>query len=180
MSVLYSVIGRLGGVAAVAGGLLWVVKGGGILLTGVQLPAVFEAATLLSAVGVLGLRARLGERAGPLGKAGTLVACVAALSAGVAVVAPLTPFIAAAGFGPFLGLVLLGSDVLRAEIFRSPWHALPLAMGLGGPLAILSGGILALFGERLLEVPIVLLGLAWVLLGYAVLAVEGATVRRPA
>lgn len=174
------VIARPGGVAAVVGGLLWVVKGGGILLTGVQLPAVFEAATLLCAVGVLGLRARLGERAGPLGKAGALVASVAVVSAGVAVVVPLAPFIAVAGFGPFLGLVLLGSDVRRAGIFPPPWHALPLAIGLGGPLAILSGGVLALFGERLLEVPIVLIGLAWTLLGYAVLAVDATTVGRPA
>lgn len=41
---------------------------------------------------------------------------------------------------------------------------------------ILAGGGLALIGEKLLEIPIVLVGLAWMLLGYAVLVVKGATV----
>lgn len=40
---------RLGGLAAVAGGLMWVVKGGSILLTGQQPPVVFEAALPLFA-----------------------------------------------------------------------------------------------------------------------------------
>ena len=170
-------LARLGGLAAILGGLMWVVKGGGILLTGEQLPVVFEAAMPLFAVGLLGLHARLGERGGPLGKAGVLVAYAAMASAVVAFVTPLTPFIAAAGFGPFLGLVLLGSDILQARIFPPPWSALPLAMGLGAPLLILTGGVLALINERLLEIPIVLVGLAWILLGYAVLAVKGATVQ---
>ncbi len=86
---------------------------------------------------------------------------------------------AAAGFGPFLGLVLLGSATLRASVFPLPWSALPLAMGLGGPLLILAGGGLALMSERLLEIPIVLIGLAWMLLGYSVLVVKGATVQAP-
>jgi hypothetical protein len=93
--------------------------------------------------------------------------------------APLAPFYAAAGIGPFLGLVLLGSATLRARVFRPPWSALPLATGLGGPLLILAGGALALIGERLLEIPIVLVGLAWMLLGYSVLVVKGATVQAP-
>ena len=45
---------------------------------------------------------------------------------------------------------------------------------------ILAGGGLALMSERLLEIPIVLVGLAWMLLGYSVLAVEGTTVQAPA
>ena len=40
---------------------------------------------------------------------------------------------------------------------------------------ILAGGALALRSERLLEIPIVLVGLAWMLLGYSVLVVKGAT-----
>lgn len=54
-------------------------------------------------------------------------------------------------------------------------------MGIGGPLLILVvGGGLALINERLLEVPIVLVGLAWMLLGYAVLAVQNVTAQSPA
>lgn len=167
----------LGGLAAMVGGVMWVVKGGSIMLTGEQPPLLFEAAMPLFAVGLLGLDARLGGRAGPLGKAGVLVAYASLASAVVAFVTSLTPFIAAAGFGPFLSLVLLGSGTLQTRVFPSPWSVLPLAMGLGAPLLILVGGILALSNERLLEVPIVLVGLAWVLLGYSVLVVKGATVQ---
>ena len=171
---------RIGGLAAMVGGLLWVVKGGSILITGQQPPVVFEAALPLFALGLLGLRARLEGRGGPLGKAGVLVAYAALAAAALVFVAPLPPLYAVAGFGPFLGLVLVGAAILQAGVFRPPWSALPLAMGLGGPLLILAGGGLALMSERLLEVPIVLVGLAWMLLGYSVLVVSGATVQAPA
>ena len=110
----------MGGLAAMLGGLMWVVKGGGILLAGEQLPVVFEVAMPLFAVGLLGLHARLGGRGGPLGKVSVLVAYAAMASAVVAFMTSLTPFIATAGFGPFLGLVLLGSDILQARIFPRP------------------------------------------------------------
>ena len=171
---------RISGLAAMVGGLMWVVKGGSILLTGQQPPVVFEAALPLFAVGLLGLHARLEGRGGPLGKAGVLVAYAALVAAVLVLVAPLPPLYAVAGFGPFLGLVLIGSATLRARILPPPWSALPLAMGLGGPLLILAGGGLALMNERLLEIPIVLVGLAWMLLGYSVLVVSGATVQAPA
>jgi hypothetical protein len=170
---------RLGGLAAMVGGLMWVVKGGSILLTGQQPPVVFEAAMPLFAVGLLGLHARLDGRGGLLGKAGVLMAYAALASAAIVLVAPLAPFYALAGFGPFLGLVLLGSATPQARVFPPPWSALPLAMGLGSPLLILAGGGLALISERLLEIPIVLVGLAWMLLGYSVLAVKEATVQAP-
>jgi hypothetical protein len=170
-----------GGLAAITGGVLWVVKGVGILLTGEQLPLVFEAAMLLFALGLLGLHARLGGRASSLEKVGALVAYVSVVSAVVAIVAPLTPFIAVAGFGPLLGLVLLGIATLQTRIFPPPWSILPLVMGLGTPILILAGGgLLATINERLLEIPIVLVGLAWMLLGYSVLVVKSATVERPA
>ena len=160
-----------GGVASVIGGLMWILKGGSILLTGVQPPLVFETAMPLFAFGVAGLGARLGELKGPLGTAGVAVAYLAAACGAVAFLTDLAPFIAVAGFGPFLGLVLVGSAALRARTFPWPWSALPLAVGLGGPVMILAGGGLALIHERLLEVPIVIVGLAWVLLGYLVLFV---------
>jgi hypothetical protein len=170
---------RLGGVTAMAGGLMWVVKGGGILLTGQQPPVVFETAMPLFAVGLLGLHARLDGRGGRLGKAGVLVAYIALASAAIVLMAPLAPFLAVAGFGPFLGLVLLGSATLQARVFLPPWSALPLAMGLGGSLLILAGGGLAMISERLLEIPIVLVGLSWMLLGYLLLVVKGIAVQAP-
>ncbi len=106
---------------AKVGGLRWIVKGGSILITGQQPPVVFEAALPLFAVGLLGLHARLEGRGGPLGKAGVLVAYAALAAAGLVVlVAPLAPLYAVAGFGPFLGLVLMGSATLQARIFPHP------------------------------------------------------------
>lgn len=174
-----SALTRVGGLAAMVGGLLWVVKGGAILLTGHQPPVVFEAAMPLFAVGLLGLHARFDRRGGPLGTTGVLVAYAALASAVIALIMPLAPFIAVAGFGSFLGLVLLGSAALQARVFHPPWRALPLAMGLGGPILILAGGGLALISERLLEIPLVLVGLAWMLLGYAVLVVKNTTAQAP-
>jgi hypothetical protein len=171
---------RVGGLAAMVGGLLWIVKGGSILITGQQPPVVFEAALPLFALGLLGLHARLRGHGGPLGKAGILVTYAALAAAVLVLVAPLPSLYAVAGFGPFLGMVLLGSATLQAKVFPPLWSALPLAMGLGGALLILAGGGLALMSERLLEIPIVLVGLAWMLLGYSVLAVEGTTVKAPA
>ena len=171
---------RIGGLAAVVGGLMWLVKGRSILITGQQPPVVFEAALPLFALGLLGLHARLEGHGGSLGKAGVLVAYAALTAAALVLLAPLPPLYAVAGFGPFLGLVLVGAAILQAGVFRPPWSALPLAMGLGGPLLILAGGGLALMNERLLEIPIVLVGLAWMLLGYSVLVVSGATVQAPA
>lgn len=72
---------RLGGLAAMDGGLLWAVKGGAILLTDLQPPVVFEAAMPLFAVGLLRLHARLDGRGRPLGKARALVACATLSSA---------------------------------------------------------------------------------------------------
>ena len=111
---------RIGGLAAMVGGLLWVVKGGSILLTGWQPPVVFEAALPLFALGLLGLHARLEGRGGPLGKAGLLVAYAALAAAALVLVAPLPPLYVVAGFGPFLGLVLLGSAILQAKLFPRP------------------------------------------------------------
>lgn len=54
--------------------------------------------------------------------------------AALVLMTPLAPFYAVAGFGPFLGLVLVGSATLQARVFPSPWTALPLAMGLGTSL----------------------------------------------
>ena len=166
----------IGGLAAVVGELMWIVKGGSILITGQQPPVVFEAALPLFTVGLLGLHARLGGHGGPLGKAGVLVAYVALAAAALVLVAPLPSFYAVAGFGPFLGLVSLGSATLQAKNFSPPWSALPLAMGLSSPLLVLAEGILALMNERLLKITIVFVGLAWMLLGYSVLVVKGATV----
>ena len=189
-------LARWGGLAAMLGGVLWVFKGGAIMLTGEQPPVVFSAAQPLFAAGLVGLHARLGGRGGRLGRTGLLVAYVALLSALVALVgftlvpagwvpneamkgvSSVTEVLA--GFGTFLSLVLLGIATLRVKAMPAPWRALPLVMGVGAvPLILVGGILLELVNERLVELPIVLLGLAWMLLGYSVLVVKGATVEAP-
>jgi hypothetical protein len=189
-------LARWGGLAAMLGGVMWVVKGGAIMLTGEQPPVLFEAALPLFAVGLVGLHARLGGRGGRLGKTGVLLAYVALASALVVLVGwtlapagwvpdedsltPLTPFIVLAGLGPFVGLVLLGIATLRVKAMPAPWSALPLLMGTGAVPLMLVGGVLELVSERLVELPIVLLGLAWVLLGYSVWSGRNKAIQQPA
>jgi hypothetical protein len=178
------------------GGVLWVFKGGAIILTGEQPPVVFEAALPLFAVGLVGLHARLGGRGGRLGKTGLLLAYAALASALVVLVGStlvpagwvpnedsvtlLTPFIVLAGFGPFVGLVLLGIVTLRVKPMPAPFSALPLVMGVGAVPLMVVGGILELISERLFELPIVLLGFAWVLLGYSVWSGKDEAIQQPA
>jgi hypothetical protein len=177
------------------GGVMWVGKGGAIMLTGEQPPVLFSAAMPLFAVGLVGLHARLGGRGGRLGRAGLLLAYAALASALVVLVGstlapagwvpdedsvtPLTPFIVLAGFGPFVGLVLLGIATLRARAIPAPWSALPLVMGAGAVPLMLVGGVLGLVSERLFELPIVLLGFAWVLLGYSVWSGKDKAIQQP-
>ena len=194
--MLASRLARGGGLAAMLGGVLWVFKGGAIILTGEQPPLLFEAAPPLFAAGLVGLHARLGGRGGRLGRTGLLLAYAALASALVALVGltlgpagwvpkedsvtPLTPFIVLAGFGPFVGLVLLGIATLRVKAMPAPFSALPLVMGVGAVPLMLVGGVLELVSERLFELPIVLLGLAWVLLGYSVWSRKDKVIQHPA
>jgi hypothetical protein len=189
-------LARWGGLAAILGGVMWMLKGGAIILTGEQPPVVFEAALPLFAAGLVGLHARLGGRGGRLGRTGLLLAYAALVSALVVLVgstlAPgewvpneesvtsLTPFIVLAGFGPFAGLVLLGIATLRVKAMPAPWSALPLVMGAGVFPLMLVGGVFELVNERLFELPTVLLGFAWVLLGYSVWSGKDKGLQQPA
>lgn len=185
-------LAHVGGIGALLGGLMWVVKGGTIMLTGEQPPIVLEAGMFFFALGLVGLEARLEGRGGRLAKVGLLVAYVSAVSVLISsitgIFAPslipdedsatiLTPFIVLGGFGPFVGLVLMGVATLRVETTSTPWRVLPLAMGIGAIPLLIAGGVLALINERLFELPIVLLGLAWVVLGYSIWSGKGEMVR---
>ncbi len=78
---------------------------------------------------------------------------------------PQTPFpfnvtYFSASLAIFSGLVFLGIAVSRADVLPVRWRTLPLILGL---LALLPVWILAFIH---LEVPVVVLGAAWMLLGY--------------
>lgn len=183
---------RRAGWGAVIGGLLWLVKGSAILLTGVQPPYLFEAAPFFLGIGLWGLYFQMdrSER-GRLARAGAILALAAAVSALVQFWAELfapelvpqedtvtlvTPFVALAGLGVLGSAAFLGIAVWRTTALPRPW--LPLAI----PVAFLALMILFIFlegvsgetaaGDRLLEVPVVLLGVAWMWLGALVLRIR--------
>ncbi len=179
-------LARWGGVAAMLGGAFWIIKGGLIMLGGPD-PDLFVPAQLLFALGLLGLRARLAGNGGWPERAGGMLAYAAvALSAVNAPYSifldedgPQTPFpfnvtYLAASLAIFVGLVLLGISVLRTGTLPPGWRLLPLAIGVS---ALLPVWVLALVH---LELPVVLLGLGWVLLGYALWSMERDPVRRTA
>jgi hypothetical protein len=170
---------RLGGVAAILGGTMWVVKGGAIML-GFPDPNLFVPAQLFFALGLLGLHARLKGRGVWLVRIGGFLAYAAvALSVVNAPYSlffeedgPQTPFpfnvtYGLAALSIFVGLMLLGIATLRVENLPPRWRALPLIVGLS---ALLPVWVLAFIH---LEVPVVVLGAAWMLLGYILWSERG-------
>ncbi|MGI9019836.1 MAG: hypothetical protein ACR2G3_03910 [Solirubrobacterales bacterium] len=169
---------RWAGFAAAVGGGLWAAKGTVILLTGDQPEYIFEVAPLFLALGLVGLHARLRGRGGRTARVGGLLAWAGvALAATTAAVYVATTdgeaFLLDATFPLAMlsivgALVLLGIAVRRAHALPGRWRSLPLAIVAGViPLALV-GGILETISERLLEIPLVVQGLAWIALGYAI------------
>lgn len=175
---------RLGAVASVTAGACWVVKAVGILATGEQPPIVFELALVLFPVALVGLFATLGRRGGRLATWGLVLAVTAVVSAVVmglglllgpedwmpadGTVTVLTPFIALTGFGTIVALLLLGLAVIRTKALSGRWRTLPLGLAVSYVPLMALGGALEAVNERLLEVPVLLLGVAWIALGAVV------------
>ena len=77
----------------------------------------------------------------------------------------LTAFITGAGVGTFVALLALGVAVRRTRTLAPVPAGLPLAMGIAAIPLLIVGGALESISERLIEVPIAVLGLAWIGLG---------------
>lgn len=169
-------LARIGGVAALLGGLAWTVKGLVILAGGDQPPLLFEAAPALFGVGLLSV----GRSTMPPGRrrttalglaAGAAVAGLAALVSELAFVSALVGDVAGAALGISSVALLIG--LLMLERNRR-WPArLAWWIGIAMAPALVVGGVLSAIDESLLEIPIVLLGMAWMTVGWAML-------RRPA
>ncbi len=167
---------RWAGFAAALGGALWVVKGGAILVTGDQPEYIFEVAPLLFALGLVGLHARLEGHGGGSGRVGGALAwtslALALVSAVVYLVTtddevfPLSATIPLTGLSILASLVLLGIAVRRVGALPGRWRSFPLSMGVAVLPLMVIGAILETLDERLLELPLVVLGLAWVMLGW--------------
>ena len=177
---------RWGGLAAMLSGALLVVKGAVIVVSDAD-PSLVPPATLLFALGMVGLHARLEGRGGLIGTMGVLLAWVAIAASAVNLIAqvlgltperPPLPILLqvtymVAFLGILIGLLVLGIAALRARVMPAPWSAVPLAVGvlwfpLQGIGFVISDGVGLILG-----------GLAWVLLGYVLWSGSGAPAEQP-
>jgi hypothetical protein len=175
---------RVGAGAAVLGGCLWIGKGASILVAGYQPPLTFEVGAFAFPVALLGLDALIRQREPALSRTGGTAAAVAA-TVGLALLAvfavvddppEVVTSLAAVtmGLATLVSLLVLGAACRRTQGLPAPWGRLPWVMGVALlPSMTVIGGLLAALHERLLELPVVAYGVAWVILGYAMLATVG-------
>lgn len=173
--------------AAIIGGLFWLVKGVAILLTGNQPPLIYEIAPLFFAMALWGVYKIINGRSSRLAQIALILAILAGVSAVVVTLAEwfapqllpqgeaatvLTPFFVLAGFGTLIALLLLGITARRTGV---SWGWLPILMAVGFPLFLAVMGGLSeviqgnrVIAERLIELPVAFMGLAWLHLGFLV------------
>jgi hypothetical protein len=161
----------------ILGGLFWTAKAAMILVLGYQPPFLFEGAQLLFALGLFGLYLRVDGHTSRVGRAGMIsagFAFLARLAASLYEVLPGTEISTSEEFvfpysflvligalGLVFGLLFLGIATLRTNALVFPWRAVPLSVvALGLPLWVTS--IIHI------EIPILLLGMLWTLLGYTI------------
>lgn len=171
------VLTRVGALAAVMGGAAWVVKAGTILVTGHQPPLLFEVAPVLFAVGIIGLRVLLGRRARRPADVGGWLAIAAFALAAVDLAggaqatseANFSPITFIAFLSVLAALVLIGLQLRQEPVLPPRSRRLPLMLGILTFPLVAVGGALETIDERLLEVPLLCLGGAWVWLGSAMM-----------
>jgi hypothetical protein len=159
-------LARLGGVAALLGGLAWTLKGAVILAGGEQPPLLFEAAPTFFGLGLMSV-AYSTMPAGRRQGIALALAAIAALSGLAALVSDVMgeladPALVISSVAVLIGLLTLGRHG------RSP-ASLAWYIGLAMVPALVVGGMLSEIDERLLEVPLVCLGAGWICVGWAVL-----------
>lgn len=173
---------RWAGVASALGGACWVIKGMAILVTGDQPRLLFEIAPFFFLVGLMGLRVRLGHTGGRIATAGTVALLLAAsLSVVTWLLSPdgsrpagssdeeFMPTLFLAFLALLTGMTLLGLVTRRTGALGDRWSNVPLGLVVAAPVVGVAGGIFESIDERLLEIPLVLYGFGWMVLGYALI-----------
>ena len=175
---------RISGGGAAIGGFCWLIKSGLILLTGVQPPLLFEIAPAFFAVAIVGLAEQLYGQS-RLARAGAVIAIVGGVAAllntlrellliatGMALM-EIELMSITSGLGWLIGLLFVGIPIWRRRVLTDNWRFLPVIMAVAPlPMIILFAvtgelmGIEAHLGERLIEIPLLLLGLGWIALGW--------------
>jgi hypothetical protein len=156
---------RIGGAAGLAGGLAWVIKGGAILAADDQPPLAFGIALPLFGLSLLGV-AHLTLR----GIRRRVVVTLAWLAVVTGLVALLSELLDK-GWDVSIAASSLALLIGQLALARSGRAPAPLAfwIGVGTLPALAVGGALAEIDERLLEIPLVCVGLAWMLVGWVTL-----------
>ena len=165
-------VARLGGIAALVGGLAWVLKGMLILVGRDQPPVLFAVAPALFGIGLLGV-AQSGMAPGRRRTVALGLAAVAAVAGFAAVMSDLVGEPAGAALAISSVTLLVGLLCLTRD---RRWPA-RLAWWIGAAMvpALVVGGVLSGMDERLLEIPIVFLGVAWMTVGWAMLGRSAAS-----
>lgn len=165
----------IGGAAGVAGGLAWVFKDMAILAVDGQRPLAFEVALPLfglSLVGVALLTSRGSRRTIVVG-----LAWLAVVTGLMALVSELLD----KGWDESIAASSLALLIGQLTLARSGRAPAPLTFwtGVATLPALAVGGALAEVDERLLEIPLVCVGLAWMLVGWVTLRNRDAAAASP-
>jgi hypothetical protein len=156
---------RIGGAAGLAGGLAWVIKGVAILAADDQPPLVFVVALPLFGLSLLGV-----AHLTLLQVRRTVVAALACVAVVAGLVASMSELLDRGWGEPIVAssLALLIGQLTLERNGRAP-APLTFWIGVATLPALAVGGALAEFDERLLEVPVVCVGLAWMSVGWVTL-----------
>jgi hypothetical protein len=160
--------------AAAAGGTLWAVKSLSILLTGRQPDYTFELAPLCFGVAIVGVAGLAEARGGLTGPLVLAVAWFAAAAGGIAAASYIVngdsvlfgPAVVAAMLATLGVLLYCGRSIWRRKTLGA-WSVIPWALPWLMIGAVPAGGVLESLDERLLEVPLLAVGLGWIALGAA-------------